>query len=118
MNSILSYLSLLQVDGAVAGQDNQLIWTGVTFGAIILIFYFMIIRPQNKRQKEAEKMLTTLKRGDKVVTIGGLRGEIQDVKTDTVVLKVDPDSNAKLEFTKSSIASVINPDAENKIEKK
>ncbi|MDR2509089.1 MAG: preprotein translocase subunit YajC [Spirochaetaceae bacterium] len=74
------------------------------FVLIIGIFYFLIIRPQNKKQKETQKMLENLKKGDKVVTIGGIHGTISSVKEKSVVVRVD--DNTKLEFTRSAIATV------------
>lgn len=71
---------------------------------MIAIFYFFLIRPQSKRQKETEKMLAALKKGDKVVTIGGIHGTITSVKENTIVLKVD--DNTKIEFNRTAIASV------------
>ena len=59
-------------DGAAAG--GSMVTTLITFGVIILIFYFLIIRPQRKRDKEAKAMLAAIKKGDKIVTIGGIRG--------------------------------------------
>lgn len=72
----MSYISLLQ---AVAGSGSMLM-SVLPFGLIILIFYFFIIRPQNKKQKETEKMLSALKKGDKVVTVGGIHGVISSTK--------------------------------------
>jgi preprotein translocase subunit YajC len=83
--------------------------TLVTFGLVFAIFYFLIIRPQNKRQKETKQMLAAIKKGDRVVTIGGIRGTIFSVKDDVVVLKVD--DNAKLQFSKSAISSVLDKKA-------
>ncbi|MDR2177971.1 MAG: preprotein translocase subunit YajC [Treponema sp.] len=76
----------------------------VPFIAIIAIFYFLIIRPQNKKQKETQRMLDSLKKGDRVVTIGGIHGVIQTVRDHSVILKVD--DNVKLEFNRSAISSV------------
>ncbi|WP_319415265.1 preprotein translocase subunit YajC [Marispirochaeta aestuarii] len=98
---------------AQAGGSGQLMTTFVTFGLVILIFYFLIIRPQNKRQKEAKKMLDALKKGDRVASIGGIRGVVQSVKEDTVIVKVD--DATKLEFSKNAIASVLAP-REEKVE--
>ena len=72
-----------------------------------MVFYFLIIRPQNKKQKEAKKMMSSLKKGDKVQTIGGLRGTVWQVneKADAVVIKTDED--VKLEFVRSAIATVL-----------
>lgn len=81
----------------------------IMFAAIILIFYFLIYRPQKKRDKEAKAMLAAMKKGDKVVTIGGIHGTIVTVKDKTVVIKVD--DSARIEFSKEAISSVISKDA-------
>ncbi|MDR2211337.1 MAG: preprotein translocase subunit YajC [Spirochaetaceae bacterium] len=71
---------------------------------IIAIFYFLVMRPQRKRQKETERMLAELKKGDRIVTIGGIHGVIQSVREGSVILKVD--ENCKIEFSRNAIASV------------
>lgn len=88
----------------------------VTFGAVFVIFYFFIIRPQNKKQKDTEKMIAALKKGDKIVTIGGIHGEVSSTKDQTVIVKVDDD--CKLEFSRSAIATVIADDKADKAPKK
>ena len=85
----------------------QLVSMLVPFGLIILVFYFLIIRPQNKKQKETQAMLSSIKKNDRVVTIGGIRGTVHAVRDDAIVLKVDDE--VKIEFNKSAIASVIRP---------
>ena len=80
--------------------------------AIVFIFYFLIIRPQNKKRKETEKMLGALKKGDRIVTIGGIYGTVQAVKETTVIIKVD--DNVKLEFLRSAVSSVLNVSKEEK----
>jgi len=95
-------------DGAAGG--GSLLGTFVPFLFIIAIFYFLIIRPQNKKRKETEKMLSALKKGDKVVTIGGLHGTIQSVKETTVIIKAD--DNVKLEFLRSAVSNVVQPKEE------
>ncbi|MFA6506465.1 MAG: preprotein translocase subunit YajC [Treponemataceae bacterium] len=100
---------------AAPSSTGNLLTTFVPFGLVILIFYFLIIRPQNKKQKDMQKMLSALKKGDKVVTIGGLHGVIQSVKENgTVVVKVD--EACKLEFNRSAIASILGEPV--KVEKK
>ena len=81
----------------------------IMFALIILIFYFLIYRPQKKRDKEAKAMLAAMKKGDKVVTIGGIHGTIVTVKDKTVVVKVD--DSARIEFSKEAISSVTSKDA-------
>jgi preprotein translocase subunit YajC len=87
------------------GGGGSFISTIVMFGAIFLIFYFMIIRPQQKRAKEREKMLSNIQKGDKVVTSGGLHGVIAGLDEKTVLLQVG--DNIKLKYERSAISSVI-----------
>jgi preprotein translocase subunit YajC len=84
--------------------------------AIIAIFYFLILRPQNKKQKETQKMLSALKKGDRVVTIGGIHGVIQSVKESTIIVKVD--ENVKLEFNRSAVSGVERQAKDDSDEKK
>jgi preprotein translocase subunit YajC len=100
---VLSLLAGAQ-DGSSAPQGSAAFLQFLPFIAIIAIFYFLIIRPQNKKQKETQRMLGALKKGDKVVTIGGIHGIIQNVREHSVVLKVD--DNVRLEFNRSAISSV------------
>ncbi len=85
---------------------------------IMGIMYFFMIRPQSKKQKETQKMIDALKKGDKVVTIGGIHGTISSTKEKTVIVKVD--DNTKIEFNRTAIATVIvdKPAAEEPKEKK
>lgn len=110
----MSFIPFLQAagSGASSASGSGSLLTGIVpFILIIVIFYFFLIRPQNKKQKETEKMLNALKKGDKVVTIGGIHGVVTSVKEDkTVVLKVD--ENCKMEFNRSAISSVELSDEE------
>jgi preprotein translocase subunit YajC len=72
---------------------------------IFAIFYFLLIMPQQRRQKKWQAMLGELKTGDKVTTSGGLRGTIMSLKDDAVILRVPPD-NLKLEVSRGSVVSV------------
>jgi preprotein translocase subunit YajC len=72
---------------------------------IFAIFYFLLIMPQQKKQKKWQAMLSELKNGDKIVTSGGLRGTIINLKDDALVLRVPPD-NLKLEISRASVVSV------------
>jgi preprotein translocase subunit YajC len=76
---------------------------------IFAIFYFLLIMPQQRRQKKWQQMLNELKTGDKVVTSGGLRGTIIAIKDDSVHLRVPPD-NLRLEVSRGSISSVSTPE--------
>lgn len=82
-----------------------MISTVVMFALIIFIFYFMIIRPQSKRQKERGKMLEAMKKGDKVVTNGGLHGKIVGMEEKTLLLEIA--DNVKVKVEKSAIGAVL-----------
>jgi len=73
------------------------------------VFYFLLIMPQQRRQKKWQAMLSQIKPGDKVVTSGGLTGAVMSVKDDAIVLRVPPD-NLKLEVTRSSIVTLTTPE--------
>lgn len=73
--------------------------------AIFVIFYFMIIRPQQKRAKEQKKMLEALQKGDKIVLSSGIHGSIAGLEDKTVL--VDVGNNVKIKFERSAISSVI-----------
>ena len=83
------------------GSSAQLLLPLVFFA----LLYFLMIAPNQKKQKKWQEMLTALKSGDKVTTTGGIRGVVVTVKDDAVLLKVPPD-NLRLEVVKSSIATV------------
>ena len=106
-------LFLLQETPAPAGGGGSLWSSLIIFVPIIAIFYFLIIRPQNKKQKETRKMLEALKKGDRVVTIGGIHGTIQSVKEQTVIIKID--ENTKVEFSRSAVSNieVVSKETEN-----
>ena len=76
---------------------------------LIPIMYFLMIRPQQKRQKQWQSMLSSIKTGDRVTTAGGIRGIILSIKDASIVVRVAPD-NLKLEIAKSAIASVTTED--------
>ena len=71
---------------------------------IIAIFYFFMIRPENKRRKKAEELQNSLKKGDKITTIGGIVGTIVHVDTDTIVIETSAD-RVRMEFTKWAVST-------------
>jgi preprotein translocase subunit YajC len=89
--------------GGDAGQG--LSTTLLMFAIIIGIFYFMILRPQQKRQKERQKLLEALKKGDRVITSGGMYGTIAGIDEKTVLIQVA--DNVKMKFERSSVTSVV-----------
>ncbi len=103
MNSLLTLMGTTGTSSA--GTTGSMATSLITFALIIVIMYFLIIRPQRKKDKEAKDMISTVAKGDKVVTIGGIHGTVVAVREKTVVLKVD--DNARIEFTKGAISSVV-----------
>ena len=87
------------------GGDGGLMSTLIMFGLIIGIFYFLILRPQQKRQKEREKLLQSIKKGDKVITAGGMHGTVSGVEEKTLLIQVS--DNMKLKFERSGVTSVV-----------
>ena len=77
--------------------------------AIFAIFYFLLIMPQQRKQKKWAEMLTQIKPGDRVVTSGGLAGIVMSAKDDTLVLRLPPD-NIKLEVVRSSVVTLTTAD--------
>ena len=71
---------------------------------MLVIFYFMLIRPENKRKKEAEQMRSAVKKGDKIVTIGGIVGNVVDVKENKIVMETGADQ-VRIELEKWAISS-------------
>ena len=106
MNSI--YLSLGPIFRLMGmppqGEGGSPLMSFLPLIAIIGIFYFLIIRPQSKKQKETQRMLSALRKGDRVITVGGLHGVIQTIRENTVIVRVD--ENTKLEFNRAAIATV------------
>lgn len=93
--------NLIAMASANGQGGGSLISTLIMFGAIFFIFYFMIIRPQQKRAKEREKMLNAIEKGDKVVTSGGIYGTIAGIEDKTVLLQIA--DNVKIKLDKSAI---------------
>src|SRR5436190_20153983 len=76
------------------------------FVFLIVIMYYVMIRPQMRRQKEQQKLVTALKTGDRVVTASGIHGLISNVKETTVIVKVA--DNVKIEMEKTAVTNVVN----------
>ncbi len=91
----------------MTGQYSSIIFMVAMFA----IFYFMLIRPQRKRDKEIKEMRAALKRGDEVVTIGGIYGKIIKVNEEVVVVELDH-AKQRLKMAKWSIRELVEPSAE------
>ncbi len=93
MNTLFIFLQAAQ------GGSSLSMW--IMIGLIFVVMYFFMIRPQNKQRKELQKFLDGLRKGDKVVTIGGINGVVREVKDTTVIVEVDKD--VCITFNKSAI---------------
>ena len=83
-------------------QSQNGVYQFMIFGAIILIFYFFMIRPQQKKAKEQRKFVDDIKKGDYVVTIGGAHGHVAEMEGDTFILEVE--KGGRIRFNKSAIS--------------
>lgn len=87
------------------GGGSQLLPTLVMFGAMFAIFYFLMIRPQQRQKQERERMLSAIKRGDRVVTTSGLHGTVTNVGDDKVTLRVA--DQVRLDFDRAAIGRIV-----------
>lgn len=103
-------ISIVFVGGCVPQEtpEGGFNWTIILF--LILMFaivYFLMIRPQRRRQKEHEELMTELRKGDRVITAGGIYGQIESLSEDSVILKVE--SGATMRVARVSIAAKRKP---------
>jgi preprotein translocase subunit YajC len=89
----------------VPAGSGILISRFLPFVLLAVLFYFMIWRPQQKQQKERKAMLDSLKKGDKIVTIGGIHGELTSLKEDYVTIKVA--DKVEMKLSRSGISHVV-----------
>jgi len=101
----VNYLLAMAPQGGDGG--GSMVSTLIMLGAIFAIFYFMIIRPQQKKAKDREKLLSALKKGDKVITNGGLHGVIAGLDDKTCL--IDVGNNVKMKFERSAVSMISNP---------
>lgn len=87
---------------APEGSEGNPMVSFMFIGGFILVFYFFMIRPQQKKAKTQKSFRTDLKKGDKIVTIGGIHGKITDVKDNTFTVQID--ANSKLKIEKSAVS--------------
>jgi len=107
MGLMLTLVSSVLLLGGCAAEDagdtgTSTIYMIVFLVLMAIVFYFFIIRPQTKRQKEQRDTIASLKPGDKVITIGGIYGRIESMREDSIILKVE--SGTTIRFMRSSIA--------------
>lgn len=92
-------LTTILVQAAGGGGGTSML---ILMGAMFVVMYFFMIRPQQKRQKDAVKFRDSLKKGDMVVTIGGLHGKVVEIDADTLTLEVD--RGVRMKFEKSAVS--------------
>jgi len=105
---VLHYLIALAPPPGGEGQSPNPIVTFLPFVLMIVVVWFLLIRPQRKKQKEHAAMLTELAKGDRVVTSSGILGTVVGIKDNIVVLKVGDSPETKMEFLKSAISGKVN----------
>ena len=101
----MSFLFLAQAQPANPPAPGGGLGVFVPFILIFVIMYFVLFRPQKKRQQEQQRLVSNLKTGDRVVTNAGIHGLIANVKETTIMLKVA--DNVKIEIEKSAVANVL-----------
>ena len=109
-------MNALYIAQAAAGQEGDPMSMLITFGLIGVIFYFLLIRPQRKQQKELKERQESLKPGDKVVSAGGIYGVITKVEQDAVRMEIAPSVTIKI--AKTSIVSSTPKEASAEADKK
>lgn len=122
--SYFTFLLMSLVTSVFAQGGDKPAPGGFGFGSFLpmmlvmfLIIYFFMIRPEQRKQKEKRNLLGNLKKGDKVLTIGGIYGIVGNVKDDTVMLRIG--DNITVKFSKSAISTVVNKeDSAKSIEEK
>ncbi|MDX2474555.1 MAG: preprotein translocase subunit YajC [Candidatus Krumholzibacteria bacterium] len=102
---LLMNLLAMGSPSAGGGGGGSSLMTMLMFGSIFAIFYFMIIRPQKKQADQRKAMIEAIKRGDKVVTTGGIFGTVKDVKADRIIVTIA--EGVKVEVAKSAVNGVV-----------
>ncbi|MFC1707489.1 preprotein translocase subunit YajC [Planctomycetota bacterium] len=96
---------------AQSDQDTNLAPTLVMFGLMFAIFYFLVIRPQKRRESERQDMLSRLKKNDRVLTQGGIYGIVSTVHDNDVTLKIDLEKNVRVRVSRSAVAEILTDDS-------
>lgn len=105
VNALAALQPFLLMGQAPEGGSGGLVSLLLPLVLIAAVFYFLIMRPQKKREEEHQEMIESLKKGDQIVTIGGIHGTIRQIDEDSVLAQVDS-NGVKLRFDKQAIASV------------
>jgi preprotein translocase subunit YajC len=103
-------------DKPVTGSKNakDAMWSQMLLlGLLFVLMYFMLFRAPRKRQQEQQKMVSSLKKNDRVLTTGGILGTIIDARDDEIILKIDEATNTKMRIVPSAILKVLGDDKKN-----
>lgn len=92
MNNLLTVIL-----GQIGAQGGNAYGTIIMFGLIMVVFYFFLIRPQMKKQKELTKFRNALKKGDKIVTTGGIYGKVLEIQEQTIIMEVEGQNRLKVD---------------------
>ncbi|MDI6785224.1 MAG: preprotein translocase subunit YajC [bacterium] len=114
---LLFILNLAMADGGKSGSPGGGLIAMMPFVIICLIFYFLMIRPQQKKEKEHQEMLKSLKEGDNVLTTGGLYGTIMETSDDYLIIRIAP-SEIKMKISRSAISGLLLEEKQKKEKKK
>jgi preprotein translocase subunit YajC len=115
LTAVPAALALAQESGGGGGgaQESPPIWFQLLpWVAIFAIFWFLLIRPHQKQQKEREAMLGQVKKNDRVVTSGGIFGTVTNVRDKELTLKIDDANNVRIRVTRSAVAAILGDDDE------
>jgi preprotein translocase subunit YajC len=102
---MMNAIALLQTSGGASAALLQF----APIVAIGLVFYFLVIAPANKQRKKTQEMISSLQKGDNVITTGGIYGTVQGVEPDAVYLKIA--DNVKVKVARSAISGVVTEDS-------
>ena len=106
MTVLLNAMMMYQVGGEAAPPSNPLGML-LPFVAIFAVFYFLIIRPQSKRQKEHKSMVSALQKGNQIITTGGLHGTIHAISDESDVVTVEIADKVRVKMSRGSISKVV-----------
>ena len=122
MNYQLIFTIISCISVSICAQETAPGPTGFSAGSFIpmmivmfVVIYFFMIRPEQKKQKAKQKMVSEIKKGDKILTIGGIYGNVMNVKDDTISVKIA--DNTVVKFSKSAISNVTNKNGDKEVAK-
>jgi len=104
MNELITVVGMASGEGGSGGAGMHFMTMMII---IFAIMYFLIIRPQKKKEQERQRMLDEVKKNDRVVTIGGMHGQVMSVRGDEVIIRIDQSKDVRVKFNKSAVSRII-----------